>query len=202
MGNKLISGEKQLRRMKPHRTHLSRRHFLLGMAAISAAAIIPTTIACSAVPVHDIHGQLNDDEFATLMAVQNHLFPTDKYSPGAMDLNAAPYFTWVLSDPEKDQEDKTLMRDGIRWTNETADETYSKKFVDLYSDEKENVLRLMADEGWGESWLSVVLTNIFEALLSDPIYGSNTNESGWKWLDHTPGYPRPEKENRYNPLAI
>ena len=202
MGNKLITGEQQIRVMKPHRTHLSRRHFLLGIAAISAAAIIPTTIACSATPVHDIHGQLSDDDFATLMAVQNHLFPTDKNSPGAIDLNAASYFTWVLTDSEKDEEDKIQMRDGIGWTNETAEETYSKKFVDLYTDEKEKVLRLMANEGWGESWLSVVLTNIFEALLSDPVYGSNTNESGWKWLEHTAGNPRPEKENMYNPVAV
>ena len=194
MGNKIITGGQQIRVMKPHRTHLSRRHFLLGMAAVSAAAIIPITIACSATPVHDIHGQLSDDDFATLMAVQNHLFPTDKNSPGAIDLNAASYFTWVLTDPEKDEEDKVQMRDGIGWTNETADETYSKKFVDLYTDEKEKVLRLMANESWGESWLSVVLTNIFEALLSDPIYGSNTNESGWKWLEHTAGNPRPVKK--------
>ena len=202
MGNKTIAKEPQIRVLKPHRVQLSRRHFLLGIAAISASAIIPTVISCSATPVHDIHGQLNDDEFATLMAVQNHLFPTDKNSPGANDIHAAQYFTWVLTDPEKDEDDKTQMRDGIRWTNETADETYSEKFVDLNTEEKEKVLRLMADEGWGESWLSIVLTNIFEALLSDPIYGSNTNESGWKWLEHTAGNPRPERKNMYNPMSV
>jgi len=202
MGNKSFNGIEQIRASKPHRTQLSRRHFLLGMAAMSAAAIIPTAISCSAKPIHDIHGQLTDEDFATLMAVQEHLFPKDSNSPGANDLNAATYYTWVLTDPEKDEEDKTQMRDGIRWTNETADETFAEKFVDLDFEEKEEVLRLMANEGWGESWLSMVITNIFEALLSDPIYGSNTNESGWKWLEHTAGNPRPEKENRYNPIAV
>lgn len=202
MGNRLSTKEPRIGLVKPYRVQLSRRHFLLGMAAVSVTAIIPSVISCSAIPVHDIHGQLTDEDFATLMAVQEHLFPKDSNSPGATDLNAATYYTWVLTDPEKDEEGKAQMRDGIRWTNETADETYAEKFVDLNFEEKEKVLRIMADEGWGENWLSVVITTIFEALLSDPVYGSNTNENGWKWLEHAAGNPRPERENMYNPTLL
>jgi len=42
-----------------------------------------------------------------------------------------------------------------------------------------------------------MLTLIFEALLLDPIYGVNTNNIGWNWLNHDPGVPRPNKENMY-----
>lgn len=202
MGNKnVVSPTSKFSDDKPHRKKLNRRHFLLGMVAISATAMIPSVISCSPTPIHDIHHQLSDKDFNTLIAVQNHLFPTSKNSPGAQDVNAGLYFTWVLTDPDRDPDSIKQMRNGIRWTHETAMETYDQEFLDLSFEEKENVLQIMSNEGWGENWLSVVLTLIFEALLGDPIYGSNTNESGWKWLDHTTGIPRPTKENMYHPIA-
>tara|TARA_R110002050_G_scaffold221441_1_gene357300 strand:+ start:96998 stop:97606 length:609 start_codon:yes stop_codon:yes gene_type:complete len=202
MGSKNFSVDLGTRVSKPNRAYLNRRHFLLGLAAISTAALIPTAISCSASPIHDIHNQLTDEDFTTLTAVQNHLFPRSKNSPGASDIHAAQYYTWVLMDTEKDADSLTQLRDGIRWTTETADETYGKKFFDLDKDQKEKVIQLMANEGWGENWLSVTLTLIFEALLSDPIYGSNTDESGWKWLEHTAGNPRADKSQMYNPVAL
>lgn len=202
MGNKNFTTDSGTRIFKQHRTHLNRRHFLLGIAAISAAALIPSAISCSASPIHDIHNQLTDEDFTTLTAVQNHLFPRSENSPGAGDVHAAQYYTWVLMDTEKDPDSIKQLRNGIRWTKETADETYGGKFYDLDFDEKEKVIQIMANEGWGENWLSVTLTLIFEALLSDPIYGSNTDESGWKWLEHKSGNPRPDKSQMYNPVAI
>lgn len=187
---------------KPHRLVLNRRHFLLGMAAISASAVIPSFISCEAKPKHDIHKQFNDAEFATLIAILNHLFPKDETSPGAEDFNAATYYTWVITDPDKDPVEVSQLRDGIGWTNEAANEEYKKPFVKLTHQEKENVLRLLAEERWGENWLSATITVIFEALLSDPIYGSNTKETGWKWLAHTAGNPRPTKSHMYNPVAV
>ena len=202
MGNKDFTTDLGTRVIKPHRSQLNRRHFLLGLAAISTAALIPTTISCSASPIHDIHNQLTDEDFTTLTAVQNHLFPTSKNSPGASEIHAAQYYTWVLMDTEKDPDSLEQLRDGIRWTKETADETYAKKFFDLDFDEKEKVIQIMANEGWGEGWLSATLTLIFEALLSDPIYGSNTDEEGWKWLEHASGNPRADKSQMYNPVAL
>ena len=38
---------------------------------------------------------------------------------------------------------------------------------------------------------------IFEALLSDPVYGGNPEGIGWRWLGHRPGFPRPNQRNRY-----
>lgn len=203
MGNKNVTSDSiKVFSEKPHRSTLNRRHFLLGMVAISATAAIPSVIACSATPIHDIHNQLSDKDFNTLIAVQNHLFPTSKNSPGAQDIHAAQYYTWVLTDPYRDPDSIKQMRNGIRWTQETATETYNEDFVSLNFDEKENVLQIMAQEGWGENWLSVVLTLIFEALLSDPIYGSNDHEAGWKWLEHTPGVPRATNENMYHKLIL
>ena len=45
-----------------------------------------------------------------------------------------------------------------------------------------------------------MVTLLFEALLLDPLYGGNKEEKGWKWLNHTPGFPRPTEELRYEVL--
>ncbi len=197
MSSKQFTEERGARITKPHRANLNRRHFLLGMVAISATAIIPAAISCSASPIHDVHNQLTDYDFATLMAVQNHLFPTTKDAPGAKELNAATYYSWTLMDTEKDPEVVQKMRDGLKWIEEEAQKLFQKSFVKLSPTQKEEALRSLEKEGYGESWISLTLTNLFEALLSDPIYGANTNQTGWKWLDHTPGLPRPTVENTY-----
>ena len=202
MSSKQFSKDFGTRVSKPHRVTLNRRHFLLGVVAISATAIIPTAISCSASPIHDIHNQLTDADFAILMAVQDHLFPTSEDSPGAKEVNAATYFSWTLMDTEKDPEIVQQLRDGIKWIDEEAQELFSKSFIDLNFNEKETALRSLEKESYGENWISMVLTNIFEALLSDPIYGSNTNETGWKWLEHAPGIPRPTQKNMYKSAAL
>ncbi len=176
---------------------VKRRDFLKGMSAIATLAALPFAISCKPDVIHDINGQLSDDEMATLIAVQNHLFPATAKAPGANEFNAPHYFTWVLTDEEKDPDERTFMKDGIGWVNEVSVENFEKRFVRLDADEKEKALRLMADKSWGQSWISVVLTQIFEALLSDPIYGSNNNQMGWKWLDHKTGFPQPTDVNKY-----
>ena len=49
----------------------------------------------------------------------------------------------------------------------------------------------------GSDWTSIVLTLVFESLALDPIYGGNPDGIGWKWLNHTPGWPGPTEELRY-----
>ncbi len=178
----------------------SRRRFLGGLCAISIATGIPAVVSCSVrTSYKDPHGQLTENDMQVLSEVQNILFPGDLHTPSAKDVAAGPYFTWVLSDENIDPDIRSLMRKGIKWTDETAEELFSSKFIDLPDDEKESVVAHMAGHGWGERWLSVVLTYLFEALFSDPVYGANIDEKGWKWIDHRPGQPRPTKKTRYKP---
>jgi gluconate 2-dehydrogenase gamma chain len=48
--------------------------------------------------------------------------------------------------------------------------------------------------------LSLLLYYIFEALLSDPVYGGNPGGIGWQWLEHQPGFPRPPADKIYGNL--
>jgi gluconate 2-dehydrogenase gamma chain len=110
---------------------------------------------------------------------------------------ADKYLLWVLSDERMDPEEKEYIINGIGWVDETAEENFSKNFVKLTQAEREKLIGDVSKETWGRSWLGVILTFIFEALLSDPQYGGNTDEIGWDWLHHNPGQPRPTKKLLY-----
>jgi gluconate 2-dehydrogenase gamma chain len=135
-----------------------------------------------------------------MRTVQEHLFPPDDDSPGAADINALSYLHFVLSDPDMDQDNKNLLVNGVNWIEEASFSNYKKSIISLSADELEDILNRIADESWGSRWLSLNLLYIFEALLSDPLYGGNPGGIGWKWLEHDPGLPRPTDNKIYGKL--
>lgn len=174
---------------------LSRRKFMGSMLAGGIATTIPSI---------SIYGNGNYDsnvlsasQISIVSAVQKILFPSDNNGPGAYDVMADKYLLWVLSDIRMDPEEKEYIINGIGWVDETAEEKYSENFNKLSQSEKETLITEISTESWGTSWLSVMLTFIFEALLSDPQYGGNPDEIGWEWLKHNLGYPRPTKPLLY-----
>ena len=179
---------------------IDRRTFLTRLSALASLTIIsPVLLRCKS------GDERNADIFSEkrwniLNLVQNHLFPSDKDSPGAKEINAGVYLQNVLLDPKIDPEDKKFILNGIDWTEETAAELLSQSILTMNKEKIEKVLRNMAEYQWGENWLSQILIYIFEALLTDPIYGGNPDGIGWKWLGHDPGLPRPNEQNRYGVL--
>jgi len=174
---------------------LNRKQFIGVLLAGGAAIQLPN------LKLFGKNGLKNDilspKQFEIIQSVQHILFPADDNGPGAEDIYATEYLVWVLSDHNKDPEEVKYIIDGIGWINETARELFSKNYVNLPQKEKENLIANIAKEGWGESWLSVILTFILEALLCDPQYGGNPDSVGWKWLHYNPGQPRPTKELLY-----
>ncbi|NOX86939.1 MAG: gluconate 2-dehydrogenase subunit 3 family protein [Chlorobi bacterium] len=140
---------------------------------------------------------LSEKQLSIISSVQQILFPAGDNGPGASDIHATEYLLWVMADPEKDPEEVQYIISGIGWVDETAEETFSKSYTELTQSEKEKLIETIAPESWGESWLSVLLTFIFEALLSDPQYGGNPDGTGWKWLNFIAGQPRPTPELLY-----
>jgi len=136
-------------------------------------------------------------EWDTLLTVQEVLFPHEKDSPGAIDINAVGYFQWVLSDPMLDPDEIKFKKNGLTWLEEESQELFEASFIDLSEKEQEETLQSITEHSWGRSWISVMLTHIFEALLSDPLYGANIDEKGWKWLNYIPGIPRPVEGKIY-----
>jgi len=180
---------------------ISRRGFVKKLLIAGTITQIPFLFSCVDNSFNEEKlpfGQLNAKQKNILKEIQLILFPNDGNGPSANDINALNYIQWVISDSRMDSTEVDYIINGIKWIEETSEETFSDDFLELSEKKKKKLIVIVSKEGWGENWLSVVLTFIFEALLSDSQYGGNTKSVGWKWLNHNPGYPRPTEDLLYN----
>ncbi|MBK9192805.1 MAG: gluconate 2-dehydrogenase subunit 3 family protein [Crocinitomicaceae bacterium] len=138
-----------------------------------------------------------------LKNVMEILFPDDGNGPGINALNSFKYMLWVMDDEGAYQKNKDKVKTGVEWLEKYTSENYQKKFTELEKQDQEKTIAEIIQEETGEDFCSVLLTYILESLLLDPVYGINPEETGWKWLSHTPGYPQANEELRYeNILTI
>lgn len=183
---------------------LGRRTFLLG-----GGAALATAAALAGLPYalrKDLTREISFVLFSTqqrqaLRAVQEHLFPSEADSPGAADINAAAYLETAITAPGIDPDTRNTVVNGIGRLQDASRERFDVLFNSLDYEQREQLLRYLADETrWGRAWLSLLLYYVFEALLSDPVYGGNPDEIGWRWLEHQPGFPRPPADKTYGSL--
>ncbi len=133
-----------------------------------------------------------------LDAVQMQLFPADGDGPSARDLNALAYLEWAMTDPENiDDGDPSFIVKGIGWLDDLSKQTLGTGFIKLTSTQQDTVLKQVAGSSQGESWLSLLMYYLAEALMLDPIYGGNPNGIGWQWLQHQAGFPAPVAGKTY-----
>ena len=126
--------------------------------------------------------------FKTLAAVQEILFPKGLKAPAASEFGATAYLANVSTHSSFLASDLRFLKNGaLLLMNEEND------FLTLPFKEQEEAIRAFTQSDMGENWVAFVLYFTIEGLLSDPIYGGNKNESGWKWLGHNAGQPRPQK---------
>ncbi len=183
---------------------LGRRSFLLrggaALATVTALAGLPYALR------KDLTRETSFDLFSpkqhyTVSMVQEHLFPKGPDSPSAVDVNAAAYLEWAITAPGIDPDTRNTIVNGVGRLQDASRERFDVPFTGLDDEQSELLLRYLADNTrWGRAWLSLMLYYIFEALLSDPAYGGNPNEIGWRWLQHQPGFPRPPADKIYGKL--
>lgn len=181
--------------------HQSRRVFISNILAGSALLTIPWLASCEINSKKNFDGKgiFTNSEMGLLHSIQNTLFPDDANGPSASDVNAHNYLIWYLSDELLDRKDYNYFVDGFMSFKKFALSTYSSSQIleNLTSSQWESLINNATKIVEHKNWLSRILTLIFEALLLDPIYGGNTNEIGWQWLNHVPGNPRPTNELKY-----
>jgi gluconate 2-dehydrogenase gamma chain len=176
----------------------SRRHFFRQLALAGLA--VQTSWISSCLTDKGTYAPLDTEQYNTLLAIQDILFPREGEGPGAVDLNAGNYVLWMLNDPRMDTGENEFLINGIQWLEEESMEIHQRSFLTLSRQEQETLVARINTLNWGEGWLSVNLTYIFEAMISDPVYGFNTGESGWAWLEHVPGIPRPDTRTMYDAI--
>jgi len=181
---------------------LTRRQLLMAAAGGSLAAMFPllsnaavTTVTTKADKAPDTY-----DTWTTIDAVQQHLFPKEDKAPGAREINALGYLQFVVTDTTLDTDSREFITKGAAWLEGMAHELYKTSFTKLDAKQSEKVLQRIASSEAGENWLSTLQLYIVEALLTDPVYGGNTDQRGWQWLQHVPGYPRPPADKTFPSL--
>ena len=127
----------------------------------------------------------------TLALLQEDLFPDINEKLNTRTINARAYLSYILHHPRVSDDDKRFVKRGVVWMDEEAKRLFGASYMQLSSKRRQEVLAFVAKTQWGESFIEMILTYLFEALLGDPVYGINKDEVGWKWLHHTPGLPRP-----------
>lgn len=140
---------------------------------------------------------LDANQMTVLKSALKILFPDDGNGPSIESLNTVNYILWVLKDVGANPTHQEYLIEGIDWADEIAFEKSGEKYIELDQQERERAIHYYTETEYGKEWCSIMLTLVLESLLLDPIYGANVNEAGWKWLDHTPGFPRPDESNRY-----
>lgn len=183
---------------------IDRRQFLLRTTAVLSALTI-TSIPVKAATTKTSAPRLEkaewrDDPWWTISEVQEHLLPTSEDSPGAKSIGSAAYLKQELASPRVPDEEKKLLLEGVDWLNDMAITTQKARFSALDHIQREQVLRQIEQSSVGQKWLSLLIYYALEALLTDPIYGGNPDGSGWRWLDHHVGYPRPTEDKVYSKL--
>lgn len=187
---------------------MDRRTFMSALAALAALSLAscsrglrsPTGLV--AAPVAELPPRAPAEApWITVSAVLAHLLPGGPDSPGAAEVNAAGYLYRTLSTPGADGDDLERLRAGAKRLDALVLGDYLSEFALLAYDQREAALRKLEASGSGQSWLSMLMVYLLEALLADPIYGGNSAEVGWRWLRHQPGFPRPPADHAWYRMA-
>ena len=125
---------------------------------------------------------------STIEAVQRHMFPADSKLPSALSMNVTQFLFETLSHKSFDRDIKAFVIEGAK----ELEIREKGHFVSMTRQEKERALRAYEETNYGSSWLSRIMTLTMEGLFSDPIYGSNIKEAGWKSVNAFGGLPRPK----------
>ena len=181
------------------KTHLiNRRQFIQLITAVSASWPISGFTADKVLgKTHDEMYKNLQEPWLTLAQVQEHLFPADDHSPGAKDISALRFLINMLDAPDTDSEEKEFIIKGVGWLNDLSKTSHQQPFINLKTEDKESVLRKIETSKAGSRWLSLMMSYLIEALLSDPVYGGNKDRIGWQWLEHIPGFPTPSTSHVY-----
>ncbi|WPL17473.1 hypothetical protein Thiowin_02492 [Thiorhodovibrio winogradskyi] len=182
-----------------HNALLDRRAFLARCAGVTVAGLFAPMLAEATIAEADQPAKtLSENERMMLIdAVQQHLFPSESEAPGAREINALPFLRFVLKDAKTDPDEPAFILNGAGWLEDLSQQRTSQSFLALDSAARESLLRETAASEAGENWLSTLLLYLMEALLTDPAYGGNPDGIGWRWLEHIPGYPRPDAATIY-----
>jgi len=121
-----------------------------------------------------------------IAAVQEHMFPPRSKLPSAASMHTIHFTEETLFHPTYDKDIRAFVIEG-------AQELLQREphFLSYNIEAKESALRAYEETQNGRYWLSRIMVLTMEAIFSDPIYGSNVKEAGWRSVQSFGGEPHP-----------
>jgi hypothetical protein len=124
----------------------------------------------------------------TIAAVQEHMFPKGSQLPSAKAMHVTRFLLETVTHRSFDKDIRAFVLEGAQ----ELEAREKGRFASLTHQQKEKALRAYEETNYGRAWLSRIMTLTMEGMFSDPIYGSNIHEAGWKAVDAYGGSPRPQ----------
>ena len=159
---------------------MERRDFLKWSSLLGSAS-------CMGVEETDSFRKTFKEVEPTLRAVQEHMFPEGSRLPSAVSMQVTQFMFMTMQHQSFDRDIREFVIAGAR----ELERRERGRFAELSPKEKERALRAYEETSDGKHWLSRIMILSMEAILSDPVYGSNINEAGWRALHTKGGLPRP-----------
>ena len=161
------------------------------------ALLLGSSAFASDLKFYSLHVSIIEEPYQSISQVLEQLFPPNIAMPSVHSYNVIGFFKALMRDPRVKSETKMILQDGVKWLNQTSQNNYMKNFIELTHSQKQELLKKISLKQWGDIWLWNLMNFTFEAMFSDPVYGANINQIGWKWLKYESGLPRPPKVNPY-----
>ena len=134
-----------------------------------------------------------DEEW--LSAVGRILFPGE---PSIDRMHFARHFRRVIADKNYDSDIRLLLRRGLAAFKRFAG---PQDFFHLSRPEQEKLFARFVDRSdLNAAWTGALMEVLWESVLLDPHYGVNDKMTGWKWIRHAYGKPRPDASADYAAL--
>lgn len=133
---------------------------------------------------------ISKDNAHVLEEIYEILFPKTLNMPSAKEFNTLRFLFNTINHKTFLDYDKNLIING---TNSFIKSF--PNFLNLNKNEKKELLySIVNDNDYANTWLSKLVYFGIEAMLADPVYGGNTDEIGWKSINHKIGYPQPKQK--------
>lgn len=170
-----------------------RREVLVRASIVAAAAglSLSSTLRPRRAFAADGRRFLTEEEWTTMEAVQETLWPAGPGVPGAKDVNATRVLDAALVDPDQPPIEREWVRGWIPALHELARARGARSFEALDAAGRDAVLVAFRERDEGTGWIRLVLGYTLEAVLGDPVHGGNPGEIGWRWAGYEPFDLRP-----------
>ncbi len=162
---------------------VERRAFLSAAGMVGAALCLPQRSDAAAKPDKAL-----EEAVTVIAAVQRHMFPKGGRLPDAETMRMTRFLTETVSHPTYDRDIRVFVIEGAKelMLREKG------KLLGYDRDAMEKALRRYETTDYGSNWLSRIMILSLEAMLGDPVYGSNVGEAGWRAVHSFGGQPRPK----------